>query len=60
MTISNKEFYELIGAPLKNYRWSWGAVRPDNSIMLTCSNEERRTVNGKTYTLTIWSGNRLN
>ncbi|MBO9492819.1 hypothetical protein J7438_01760 [Thalassotalea sp. G20_0] len=54
-TISNKVFYELLGAPLKNYRWSWGAARPDNSVMLTCWNEKRRKINGKTYALILWS-----
>lgn len=26
--------FELLGAPLKNNRWSWGAVRNDGSVVL--------------------------
>ena len=27
-------FFELLGAPLRNTRWSWGAVRADGAVFL--------------------------
>jgi hypothetical protein len=34
MPISQKEFFEDLGAPLVNARWSWGSVRHDGIVFL--------------------------
>jgi hypothetical protein len=31
--MTQKELFEKLGAPLKNSRWSWGAIRPDDGVV---------------------------
>lgn len=38
-----------LGAPLKNTRWSWGAIRKDESVILRVWQHERRQIDGSTY-----------
>ena len=46
----NAFFAETLGAPLKNARWSWGAVHPDTGVVyLRVWEGEIRTVNGIRY-----------
>jgi hypothetical protein len=41
---ANVAFFESLGAPLKNGRWSWGATRlKDGAIILKVWNDEWRT-----------------
>jgi hypothetical protein len=45
------ELFTYLGAPLANSRWSWGAVRPDDSaIFLRVWQDEQRKVDGRWYT----------
>src|SRR5205814_516073 len=33
--MNQTDFFAMLGAPLNNYRWSWGAVRPkDKTVFL--------------------------
>jgi hypothetical protein len=34
--MNRKELFELLGAPLNNFQWSWGAVRPDDGTVFLC------------------------
>lgn len=48
MTLS--QFFKAIGAPLKNNRWSWGALSHDRrSIFLRIYDDEIRKFDGKQY-----------
>lgn len=41
-------FFEELGAPLKNHRWSWGAMRrADNTLFLRVWDDERITLDGQ-------------
>lgn len=40
-------FFQMLGAPLKNHRWSWGAVRPaDGAIFLRVWEDRTRWFEG--------------
>jgi hypothetical protein len=46
-TVSPSAFFEWLGAPLVNIRWSWGAVRSvDNAVFLRVWQDECKRVNG--------------
>lgn len=47
--MNQKTLFELLGAPLKNYRWSWGSVRSDQVIFLRVWQHETKTINGKEF-----------
>lgn len=34
------KFFSLLGAPLKNTRWSWGAVRHDGTVILKAAQQD--------------------
>ena len=40
MTMSLSSYFRSLGAPLKNYRWSWGAVSPAGDIYLRVWTDE--------------------
>jgi hypothetical protein len=44
VTIS--EFFEYLGAPLANVRWSWGATRKDGSVILRVWTDQVETIDG--------------
>ena len=47
--MNQKNLFELLGAPLKNYRWSWGSIRSDQVIFLRVWQHETKTINGKEF-----------
>ena len=46
-------FFEGIGAPLANPRWSWGAERADGSLVLRVWKKLIRTIDGKKCVLLL-------
>ncbi len=43
-------YFKRLGAPLKNSRWSWGAVREsDGAIFLRVWQDQKVRLDGKTY-----------
>ena len=48
MTGPTQHFLNL-GAPLRNYRWSWGAQRPDGVIFLRAWDDEIIPIDGKEF-----------
>lgn len=49
MTSSN--FFERLGAPLRNIRWSWGAKREDGSIVLKVWKDRVENRDGRTFVM---------
>jgi len=49
MSKSISSFFEEVGAPLVNNRWSWGASRDDGSVVLRVWQNEKVRVDGKHY-----------
>jgi putative restriction endonuclease len=48
--VNQTAFFERLGAPLKNARWSWGAVRPDDgTVFLKVWRDQMRTHNGTLF-----------
>ena len=48
--MSQKAFFETLGAPLANPRWSWGAVRPwDGAVLLRVWQDRTRTHEGSLF-----------
>lgn len=48
MTLS--AFFASLGAPLRNVRWSWGAIRPeDGAVFLRVWKDRTRTRDGVTF-----------
>lgn len=48
--VSQKELFERVRAPLKNTRWSWGAVRGDDgAVFLRVWQDETTKLNGKRF-----------
>jgi hypothetical protein len=46
--MTQKRFFEMLGAPLANARWSWGAVREsDGAVLLRVWRDQIRTHGGK-------------
>ena len=49
-SICMKDFFEMLGAPLKAYLWSWGAVRPsDGAVFLRVWKDDVRTHDGSRF-----------
>ena len=44
-------FFAHLGAPLRNYRWSWGAIDRQGRAILRAWRDETRIVGGETYIL---------
>jgi hypothetical protein len=44
---SISSFFESLGAPLKNIRWSWGAVRRDGTVVLRVWNDFIQVIDGE-------------
>lgn len=44
--MTQTQFFEWLGAPLSNTRWSWGSVRGDNVIFLRAWQDETIKHNG--------------
>ena len=47
--MTQTQFFEWLGAPMVNIRWSWGAVRTDGVVFLRIWRDERRSFEGKTF-----------
>ena len=47
--MNQKKLFELLGAPLKNYRWSWGSIRSDQVIFLRVWQDETTTIQKKKF-----------
>ena len=47
--MSMSSYFKQLGAPLKNARWSWGALRKDGSLVLRVWQHERKQLDGSTY-----------
>lgn len=43
--MSLTRFFAKTGAPLKNSRWSWGAVREDGTVILRVWQDRKRKIN---------------
>lgn len=49
-SMSLTAYFERLGAPLKNSRWSWGAIREsDGAIFLRVWQDRKTRLDGKTY-----------
>lgn len=47
--------FKKIGAPLRNVRWSWGAVRPaDNAVFLRVWQDAERKIGDQWYAQLLW------
>ncbi len=50
--MSPTDFFKLLGAPLTNQRWSWGALREaDNTLFLRVWQDETRKIDGKLHAM---------
>ena len=49
--MTQTQFFEWLGAPLVNTRWSWGSVRHDGVVFLRAWQDETVKLDGKRY---IW------
>jgi len=50
--LSQTEFFQSLGAPLQDFRRSWGGVRAgDSAIFLRVWQDETRRIDGKLYTM---------
>jgi len=47
--VSLTQFFEKIGAPLKNPRWSWGSVREDGTVVLRVWQDRKIKHDGTHY-----------
>ena len=47
------EFFEYLGAPLKNSRWSWGGVNSEGAVFLRTWTEQNKKINGVTCYLVL-------
>lgn len=47
MTLS--EFFEKLGAPLANVRWSWGSMRSDGTVVLRVWQDRTQKIDGVRY-----------
>ena len=48
--MNQTEFFEMLGAPLRNVQWSWGAVRTeDGAVFLKVWRDQIRTHNGRQF-----------
>lgn len=45
--MSISAYFASLGAPLRNIRWSWGAVHPNGDVYLRVWEDEFRTVHGQ-------------
>ena len=47
-----KALFEYLNAPLRNYRWSWGAVRPgDGAVFLRVWEDRKRPHGGSQFVM---------
>ncbi len=49
--MTQTQYFEWLGAPLANTRWSWGSVRDDGVVFLRAWQDETVKLDGKRY---IW------
>ena len=49
--MTQTQYFEWLGAPLVNTRWSWGAVRSDGVIFLRAWQDETSIIDGKRHIL---------
>jgi hypothetical protein len=54
--MTQKDFFSLLGAPLANQRWSWGAVRPDGVVFLRVWQDEVKRHKGITLVKVTYKG----
>jgi hypothetical protein len=51
-----REFFQKLGAPLRNIRWSWGAARKDGTVVLRVWKDQVRTFDGEKGTFARATG----
>jgi hypothetical protein len=51
--VTQKAMFEALGAPLANTRWSWGAVRPDGTVVLRVWKDRVESLDGRQF-VRIW------
>jgi len=49
--VTQTQYFEWLGAPLCNIRWSWGSVRDDGVVFLRAWQDETLKIEGRRY---IW------
>ena len=47
--MTQTQFFEWLGSPLHNTRWSWGSVRKDGKVFLRVWQDETRKHEGRRY-----------
>lgn len=47
--MTQTEFFAWLGAPLVNFKWSWGATRPDGTVFLRVWQDQIRRHNGANF-----------
>lgn len=47
--MNQKKLFEILGAPLKNFRRSWGSIRSDQVVFLRVWQDEVKTIEGKKF-----------
>jgi hypothetical protein len=47
--MSLTDLFVRFGAPLANSRWSWGSIRPDDTVILRVWADDMKTVEGRRY-----------
>ena len=49
--MSISAFFRQLGAPLRNIRWAWGAVRRDGPVVLRVWDDFLEVIDGEEYAL---------
>lgn len=44
--MTQRDFFAMLGAPLSNFRWSWGSVRTDGTVFLRVWQDQLRRHDG--------------
>ena len=51
--MTQTQYFQWLGAPLVNPRWSWGSVRDDGVVFLRAWQDETAKIDGKRYILVV-------
>ena len=49
--MTQSEFFKRLGAPLKNTRWSWGALRTGGALVLRVWEDRTREFDGRRFAM---------
>jgi hypothetical protein len=55
--MNQSTLFRHLGAPLKNMRWSWGAVRKDGAVFLRVWRDDIKSHDGSKYVRLAWIDN---